>query len=221
MKRREKRFLLLGVGFILLFIIWTMLIKNIDVKTVGPQMTSVGFATFNSWFHKLTGVHMELYELTDWLGLIPVGICMIFAVMGLLQMARRKSLLKVDYDIILLGLYYVVVVASFLIFEIFPINYRPILINGIIEASYPSSTTLLVLSVMPTLILQANLREKNVFVKKVIQGSTELFVLFMVICRLISGVHWFTDIIGGILLSCGLYHIYKGMVLEAIKDRDK
>ena len=74
---------------------------------------------------------------------------------------------------------------------------------------------------MPTLIFQANLRVKNVFVKKVIKGSTELFMLFMVICRLISGVHWFTDIIGGILLSCGLYHIYKGMVLEAIKDRDK
>jgi undecaprenyl-diphosphatase len=35
----------------------------------------------------------------------------------------------------------------------------------------------------------------------------------MVAGRLISGVHWLTDIIGAILLSVGSFYIYKGIVL--------
>ena len=93
-----------------------------------------------------------------------------------------------------------------------PINYRPILINGIMEASYPSSTTLLVLSVMPTLIYQANLRLNNKTLFNLVCILTILFTLFMIIGRLISGVHWFTDIIGSILLSLGLFYIYIGLV---------
>ncbi|MEE1038489.1 MAG: phosphatase PAP2 family protein [Eubacterium sp.] len=217
MKRKEKRFLFVGVVFILLFIIWTAMIKNIDVQPVGPQMTYVGFAKFNSWFHDLTGVHMELYTLTDWLGIVPVAVCLIFGTFGFSQMIGRKSLFKVDKDIILLGIYYVIVIMGYLIFEIIPINYRPIAINGIIEVSYPSSTTLLVLSVMPTMIFQTNLRLKNSFMKGAIQGCVILFMTFMVTGRLISGVHWFTDIVGGVFLSAGLFHIYKGMVLMSIK----
>ncbi len=217
MKMKEKRLLLLGVVFIVLFLMWTVMIQKIDVQPVGPKMTYVGFAKFNSWFHELTGVHMALYTLTDWLGLIPVAVCLIFGTIGFNQMIGRKSLFRVDHDIILLGIYYVIVIMSYLIFEMIPVNYRPIAMNGLMEASYPSSTTLLVLSVMPTLIFQLNLRMKNGFTKRAIKGSVSLFMLFMVIGRLISGVHWFTDIIGAVLLSTGLFHIYKAMVSMSCK----
>ena len=115
---------------------------------------------------------------------------------------------KVDYDIILLGIYYVLVVFGYLFFEMIPINYRPILIEGFMEASYPSSTTLLVLCVMPTLIEQINRRSKNEIVKKVIKALVICFSAFMVFGRLISGVHWLTDIAGGGLLSAGLVMLY-------------
>jgi undecaprenyl-diphosphatase len=94
-----------------------------------------------------------------------------------------------------------------------PINYRPILINGFMEASYPSSTTLLVLSVLPTLNFQATRRLKNATVKRIISVLTISFSVFMVVGRLISGVHWITDIIGSCLLSVGLFYVYKGVVL--------
>lgn len=218
MKQNGKRELFLGIILTTAFVVWTTLILVVDVKPVGQNGTNIGFSTFNLWFHQLTGVHMNIYVITDWLGLVPVFVCILFGLIGMVQLIQRKSLFKVDYDILVLGVYYVVVIMGYLIFEMIPINYRPILINGVMEASYPSSTTLLVLSVMPTLVFQVNRRVKHILIQKVISVSTILFSTFMVIGRLISGVHWFTDIAGGILLSAGLFYIYKAVIMLNCKE---
>ena len=154
---------------------------------------------------------MLIYTITDWLGLVPIIICMCFGVLGLVQMIHRRSLLKVDSDILLLGAYYVVVILGYLLFEMVPINYRPILIDGNLEASYPSSTTLLVLTVMPTLKYQADRRIANPVIREAITVFVIVFTAFMVIGRLISGVHWATDIVGSVFLSSGLFMIYRFM----------
>ena len=154
---------------------------------------------------------MLIYTITDWLGLVPIIICICFGILGLVQLIRRRSLLKVDSDILLLGAYYVVVILGYLLFEMVPINYRPILIGGNLEASYPSSTTLLVLSVMPTLKYQSDRRIANPAARKAITVFVFVFSAFMVIGRLISGVHWATDIIGSVFLSSGLFLIYRFM----------
>ncbi len=216
--RNRKTCFLTGVTFIALFALLTLLIMTIDVRPVGQNGTNIGFATFNTGFHALTGANMTLYTITDWLGLVPIFICMIFGGVGLLQLIKRKSLFKVDKDIIILGIYYIIVIMAYLIFEMIPINYRPIPIEGVMEASYPSSTTLLVLSVMPTLVEQAGRRLSDDLIKKLITIFAVLFSLFMVIGRLISGVHWFTDIVGSVLLSIGLYYLYKGCVLSCRKE---
>ncbi len=213
MKTNEKKTLITGIILILVFAIWTMLIQLIDVQAVGINNTNVGFATLNTWFHSLTGANMSLYTITDWLGLVPVFVGMCFGFLGLVQLIKQKNLLKVDFDIIILGVYYVIVVLCYLIFEMIPINYRPIFINGFMEVSYPSSTTLLVLGVMPTLVFQAKLRIKSNKIKKIICVITILFSAFMVVGRLVSGVHWITDIVGSVLLSMGLFYVYKGVVL--------
>ena len=217
MKKNGKRVLFIGSMFVVLFAVWTALIQIVDVQPIGQNGTDIGFASFNSWFHKLTGVHMTIYTITDWLGLIPLFVCMIFGGIGFVQFVKRRSLFKVDYDIIFLGIYYVIVIFGYLIFEMIPINYRPILINGFMEASYPSSTTLLVVSVMPTLIFQLGLRVKSAKVKGFIGALVIVFSAFMVLGRLISGVHWVTDIVGSLLLSGGLYYSYKGLALISFK----
>ena len=219
MKKVGIRFLICGISCILAFVMWTRLIQMVDVRAVGPNDTYVGFASINSWFHEMTGVHMVIYNITDWLGLVPVFICMIFGVIGLCQWVKRRSIFKVDCDIIFLGIYYIVVIAGYLIFEMVPINYRPILIEGRLEASYPSSTTLLVLSVMPTFIEQVKRRWKDSVARKLILVLSVSFTGFMVIGRLISGVHWLTDIIGGMLLSAGLFFIYKASVSLCRKEK--
>lgn len=211
-KREEKRWMIMGAGCLVAFAIWTVLIQRVDVQPASQNGADVGFATFNFWFHELTGVHMSLYTITDWLGLVPVAVCLTFGMIGLTQMIKRKSLLKVDRDLILLGIYYVIVIGGYLVFEMIPINYRPILIEGILEASYPSSTTLLVLSVMPTLRFQVEQRMKYAGMKKCIHLFTITFSAFMVVGRMVSGVHWFTDIVGAVLLSTGMFWIYKAVV---------
>lgn len=207
-----KRNLTTAIFLLTAFALWTILIMSVDVQAVGPNGSKVGFATFNTWFHQLTGVHWTLYTVTDWLGLVPIFVCLCFGCLGLCQLIKRRSLFKVDADILLLGGYYILVIFGYLFFEVVPINYRPILIDGFLEASYPSSTTLLVLSVMPTLIFQINRRYHNRTVKNVAIGFVVLFSAFMVIGRLISGVHWATDIIGAVLLSFGLFKLYQSAV---------
>mgnify|MGYP000234319403 CR=1 FL=1 len=220
MKKNGQRIMILGGVLVAAFVVWTLLIQTVDVQPVGQNGTDIGFATFNGWFHKLTGVHMTTYTITDWLGLVPLFICMVFGMIGLVQLIKRRSLLKVDYDIIVLGVYYILVMFGYVIFEMIPINYRPILINGFMEASYPSSTTLLVLGVMPTLVEQMNRRLKNAVLKRSIMVFTVLFSAYMVIGRLISGVHWFTDIVGSIFLSMGLFYIYKAVVILLNKESE-
>ena len=216
---KKKRNLLTGIVLIGAFALWTALIQCIDVQAVGQNGTMIGFADLNVWFHQLTGVHMTIYTITDWLGLVPIFICLCFGVLGLAQLIKRRSLLRVDPDILLLGVYYVLVIACYLIFEMIPINYRPVLIEGRLEASYPSSTTLLVLSVMPTLQFQTNKRAANPMIREVAAMFVIAFSAFMVIGRLISGVHWATDIIGSVLLSTGLFMLYRTAVLYTDKAK--
>ena len=211
MKKRTS--LQIGCLLIAAFAVWTALICTVEVRPIGPNTSTVGFASLNSFFHRLTGVHMTLYTITDWLGLVPVAICMVFGVLGLVQLVGRRSLFKVDRDIISLGIYYILVICFYIAFEMIPLNFRPVLIEGRLEASYPSSTTLLVLSVMPTLAEQTERRWKNAISKKMIRAFVICFSTFMVLGRLISGVHWITDIVGALLLSAGLFFIYKASVL--------
>lgn len=221
MKGNGKRLLFLGSILIVAFVFWTLLIQKMDVQPLGANGSNIGFATINCWFHKLTGVHMGIYHITDWLGLVPIFICMIFGCVGFVQLIKRRSFFKVDCDIIILGIYYMMVIFGYLIFEMTPINYRPILIEGFLEVSYPSSTTLLVLCVMPTLSERMNRRTKNVTVKGLVKVFVICFSIFMVLGRLISGVHWLTDIVGSLMLSAGLFCIYKAVVLLCYKGTNR
>ena len=211
MRETEKftRDLVTGTALLAAFATWTALVQLVDVQPVGQNGTNVGFATLNTWFHDLTGVHMALYTITDWLGLVPVAVCLGFGAMGAVQLVRRRSLLRVDPDLLLLGAHYVLVASAYLIFEMVPINYRPIPIDGVMEASYPSSTTLLVLGVMPTLRYQVGRRSSSPMLRRSVTVCVATFSAFMVVGRLVSGVHWLTDIVGSVLLAFGLFSMYR------------
>lgn len=202
----------IAILLLMAFVIWTLAIRFVDVKAIGPNESSVGFATLNGFVHNLTGVHLSLYVITDWLGLVPIGFAMGFGLLGLIQWIQRRKLCKVDYNLFVLGGFYIVVFGAYLFFEAFAINYRPVLIDGYLETSYPSSTTLLVLCVMPTAIMQLNSRIRNRTAVGVIRAAIVAFILFMVLGRLIAGVHWVTDIAGGGLLSAGLVEAYRFFV---------
>ena len=208
MEKIRKKMFFMGAGFLGAFVLWTVLVSYVDVRAIGQNASSVGFATLNGYVHNLSGVNMLLYTITDWLGLVPLGIAFGFAVLGLVQCVGRKSLFKVDRSILALGGFYIIVLAMYIFFEIVVINYRPVLIDGYLEASYPSSTTMLVMCVMPTAMMQLHARIKSDVFRRCVLISIAAFTAFMVIGRLASGVHWLTDIIGGALVSAGLVITY-------------
>ena len=208
MEKIRKKTFFMGAGFLGAFVLWTVLVSAVDVRAIGQNASSVGFATLNGYVHNLTGVNMFLYTITDWLGLVPIGVAFGFAVLGLVQWVGRKSLFKVDRSILALGGFYIIVLAMYIFFEIVVINYRPVLIDGYLEASYPSSTTMLVMCVMPTAMMQLHARIKSEVFRRCVLISIAAFTAFMVIGRLASGVHWLTDIIGGALVSAGLVITY-------------
>ena len=206
MTNRKK--MIASVSFLIAFLLWTVAVATVDVQPIGPEDSRVGFAGLNQWLHQRTGVHMGLYVLTDWLSLIPFCFVAGFGFLGLYQWISRRSFWKVDRSILVLGGFYLITGSVFLFFEKCIINYRPVLMDGILEASYPSSTTMLMLCVMPTAVMQLRNRIRHKSLQKLAISAMTVFTLLMVIGRVVSGVHWFTDIIGGVLLSCGLVALY-------------
>ena len=198
------------------FLIFTALVQRVDVQPIGPNGSRVGFAAVNGWFHALTGVHWTLYVLTDRLELVSIGIAFCFGVMGLLQLIRRRSFRKVDRSILILGGFYLIVIAMYLLFNVYAVNYRPVLIENVLEASYPSSTTVLVLCVHVTAMMQLHDRMPRGAVRTIVLWLLGAFTVFMVLARLMSGVHWLTDIVGGILLSAALIAFYRAAVSATI-----
>ena len=213
MNNEARKKMLIAVGMFIAFILWTIGVYLINVQPIGPEETTVGFATVNQYIHHFTGVHMALYVITDWLGLVPICFAIGFSILGLCQWIGRRKIGNVDFSLWILGGFYIVVVASYLIFENVIINYRPILIDGNLEVSYPSSTTLLVICVMYTAMLQLQDRIQNKVLNRCTSYIIKAFIAFMVIGRFISGVHWFSDIIGGILLSISLIQTYQAAII--------
>ena len=212
MKRDDQKYLCGAASLFAAFLMWTAVVCTVDLQSIGPLGSTVGLATLNRWFHRLTGVHMFLYTLTDWLSLIPLGMMVGFALLGLVQWIGRRSLKKVDRSLFVLGGFYLAVIGVYGFFECVVVNYRPVLIEGVLEVSYPSSTTMLLMCVMPTAVMQLNERIRNKMLWKWLSGALTVFMVFMVTARLISGVHWLSDIIGAGLISAVLVMTYRGVI---------
>ena len=200
---------LAAIVLLVLFVLWTWVVSTVDVRPIGPGGSRVGLASLNEAFHGWTGVHMGLYLATDWLSLVPVGCVLGFGALGLVQLVQRRSLLRVDRDLLVLGVFYVVLLGAYLFFEEHVVNWRPVLIEGVLEASYPSSTTLLVTCVMSTTFMQVARRVRPCVARRAVQISVAMFALLMVGVRMVCGVHWLSDVVGGLLLSAALVLAYR------------
>ena len=210
MKKTNKTYFIITAVLFLLFIVFTVLVKTVDVAVPSFDATcpEVGFSSLNAAAHEVLGVSETWYEITDLLGMLDILTVAVFGALGLWQWIRRKSLMKVDSCILLLGVFYALVAALYVTFEIFVINYRPILVEGVWEASYPSSHTMLACCVLGSAMVAFSrlcaLKKWNV----IVDIAASLVIVTMVVGRLLSGVHWLTDIIGGVLLSAALVSLY-------------
>ena len=217
----KKRNIFLSVFLTILSIVYTYLVKTYDVKSIGPNNSEVGFSRINAWFSNVIGSHMNIYKVTELLGYVVILIVGIYGLIGLYQLIKRKSLFKADKELYILGGLYVSMALVYVFFEKFIINYRPVLIDGVLEASYPSSHTILAICIcISSLIVSRN------YVRKKYQGLTDTMTILLLLGvffgRIISGVHWISDIIGGILISSTLLmHFYTLYDYNRYKSRRK
>ena len=212
MKKENKHTFFITVLLCISSVIFTLLTKLVDVQPIGPQKSEIGFAAVNGFIHNLFGVNMIWYHITDWLGIIPVLTTFVFFAVGVAQLIRRKSLFKVDKSIIILGFFYIVVIAVYLFFESYIINYRPVLMQGRLEASYPSSHTLMTICLMSVCFDQCGRLIRSKSFNTAVKIISYAIIAVTIIGRLISGVHWFTDITGGILISLTLVSLYHTVI---------
>lgn len=214
MQKKLKKYLIITGGLFLIFILFTVMVKTVDVQPVGPDRSKVGFASVNQCVFRFFGVNLLWYDITDWLGVFAIVFALGFAALGLFQLIKRRSIQKVDCRILLLGVFYVMVIAVYMFFEVVVVNNRPIILSESLEASFPSSHVMFVNCIMATAMLQFHyyLRERKAWLWMSDIVSV-LIITATVIGRLISGVHWFTDIVAGILLSSVLIALYCSALL--------
>ena len=218
--KRKRKILTASVGG-LLFAVLIILVRFVDVQAIGPEGTRIGLSHLNRLVFEKLGVRMLWYEITDWLGIAAISTALLFAVAGLAQWVKRKSIWKVDREILALGALYLIVIALYVLFELLIVNYRPIIMPGSIhpEASFPSSHTMLVCVIMGSAIPLLGEYVKSDVLCKALRIICAAIIAITVFGRTISGVHWFTDILGGILISVILLNLYTAL-LERIKTNE-
>lgn len=214
MQTEKRRSFVVAIGLFLTFLLFTLSVMYVDVRPIGPEGSSVGLATLNRLVSERLGVNLFWYALTDWLGLVPIAFACGFAALGLAQLVRRGSIARVDTDILLLGLFYLAVIGCYVLFERLVINYRPVLLDGNLEASYPSSHVMIVVCIMATAMMQFHRRLGNRRLLRALDRFSALIIAVTVLGRLVSGVHWFTDILGGLILSAALIALYRSAAVR-------
>lgn len=197
---------------IIISIIFTAAVSNIDIQPIGLKSSEVGFAAINQFVFDVIGVSMAFYHITDWLGVLPVAMALIYALVGATQLIKRRSIKKVDTEIILLGVFYIIVFALYIFFNKFIVNYRPILIDGFLEASYPSSHTMIVLFLCGSAMIVNKKLIASHKIENIIRVFLIIIALITVIGRILSGVHWITDIIGGLIIAAALLSLFRWLV---------
>lgn len=205
----NKKLVVAGVSGAL-FLLLIVLLKTVNVENCGPENTAIGFAAINTGINEFFGENLIWYKITEVFGVLALLVAAFFAFIGAAQLVLRKSLAKVDKEIIAVGGLYAIVIVLYVFFEKVIINYRPMIMDAAEgpEASFPSSHTMLICVIMGSTIIMVKEYVEKISILRGIQIGCAVIMITTVIGRLVCGVHWFTDILGGVLISVALVFLF-------------
>ena len=214
----------------LFYVLWLALIVLLclaDRQPAAAGDTMIGLASLNTRFAIAVaglngsrgvdgsiGLSMQLYKLTEYLGYFSLLIAACFALLGFVQLLRRRSLKKVDKQLLAMGGLFIVLAVLYVFFEKVIVNYRPIIMPGESgpEASFPSSHTMLTFVILGSVCMVLKKYVKNPALCALLKFVCILLILAMVVGRLMCGCHWLTDILGGVLVSLALLALFSAVI---------
>ena len=221
MEKRDKTNLYTTLGVFACFVVYTIMVMFIDVKAIGPEGSSVGFAAINGLVNNAFGYNEILDMITDVIMYLSFLTAPVWGIVGVVQLSKKKSLLKVDYRLYVLAVFYVITVVSYVVFDkIVIINYRPIILDEGLEASYPSTHCLVTLAFFGYTIVNLTVMKIKKNLAKILSICIGILCLLMPVLRLLAGVHWTTDIVGGVMLSIALILAYNTLVNWKKKEQN-
>jgi len=211
MPDKVQRSLVRTAALMFVFFFFTLLVQIVDVQPIGPNSSSVGFAALNKIFMR-DSVSKLWYYLTTLLGYLSLLGAAFFGLLTVCQFLRIRSIKKLNMRLVSLCVFYVLMMAVYVLFEKVIINYRPLLMDGELEASYPSSHTMLGICVVGTAMLQLRFMLQDAQKLMLARAVCAVLIVLMVVGRLLSGVHWFTDILAAVLVSIALISLYQTLL---------
>lgn len=220
MKDNRKYFIISAILFVL-FVVFTFLVKTVDVQAVGPQGSEVGFATINKAVSDAIGYNESIYKVSEILGYLAIGTVIIFGLFGVMQLYYKKGFKNVDKDLYALCGLYALCLIVYVVFEKIVINYRPIILEEGLEPSYPSSHTILAVAFISAAIVEFRVRLKAKKTRTIVVSLCVLDGIGVVLTRMLSGVHWLTDILGSLLISGACFVLFLGAFKEILANKEK
>lgn len=206
MDKKSIKYLISTIAAFLIFLAFTLIVAFADVSEING--VKVGLSAMNAAYYKAVPFNNVLYKITSYTQFVCVLGALFFFVSGIVQWGKRKSLLKVDRNIAALGITYAVTIVFYVLFEIVAVNFRPVNLHNKAEASYPSSTTLLSIVFFSTAYFQILKYIEKLWLKITLVSVNFVLMLFLVIGRMLSGVHWLSDIFGAMLLGGAILSTY-------------
>lgn len=205
--RPAKKSIIPTIVMLVLFAALAVSLEFVDRQPIAADGSLVGYGTFNAAFNQLTGVDWNLYSGTEFGGYLAIASMIVFFAEGLRQLIKTRSFARVDHAIYGLAIAYVIMLALYVAFDKVALNYRPVLVDGVLEPSFPSSHTFLAIGTMgcASVWVKARLEKPQSTIVIIV---CVLLALCVVVGRLLSGVHWFTDILGGVFLGFALVNAY-------------
>ena len=210
--KRQKIWFGLSAAALALFIVWTLIVKFVDVD-------QVGLSHLNQFFWQHCGSNKAWELITKLMGYLCFLVLAGLVVCQIVQWVCRKSLWRVDKNLLAFDAIAVVFLVVYIFFEIVVINYRPVLIDGVEKASYPSTHAMLFVTVLPILIAQVWHYLKSKPWRIVLTVVLSLFMVIGVVGRLFSGMHWFTDIVAGIIIASSMVCFYFSLVAKQSNNK--
>lgn len=207
MKKFINLYTILGASFLFLFILLIILLC-FDKAVIAENGYEVGLSHINNLVNYSYKENVDL--MSDLIFYVTFIVVIYAFSIGLYQLIKKKSLYKVDKSIIIFGIALVIAIIVWLLFDkVIELNIRP---THKIEGSFPSTHVMLATFFALSCHGFLCLRDQDKLIKYSSLVLAIIIIVIVTITRVIAGVHYITDVCGGLFIGLSFYFCTFGLI---------